>query len=58
MTKTEVCRLCDLNVAYGRLFIFVKNIYLQKLVIDSVSRTNIIKRALESIRSEKIPRVN
>lgn len=24
MTKTEVCRLCDLNVAYGRLFIFVK----------------------------------
>ena len=28
MTKTEVCRLCDLNVAYGRLFIFVKNIYI------------------------------
>lgn len=29
MTKTEVCRLCDLNVAYGRLVIFVKNIYLR-----------------------------
>ena len=29
MTKTEVCRLCDLNVAYGRLFIFVKNIDLR-----------------------------
>ena len=33
MTKTEVCRLCDLNVAYGRLFIFVKNILFQLPVI-------------------------
>ncbi len=39
MTKTEVCRLCDLNVTYGRLFIFaIKNIF-AKLVIDCVNHT-------------------
>ena len=58
MTKTEVCRLCDLNVAYGRLFIFVKKYIFAKLVIDSVSCTDIIKCALEMIRFEKIPRVH
>ena len=58
MTKTEVCRLCDLNVAYDRLFIFVKKYIFAKLVIDSVSCTDIIKYALESIRFEKIPGVH
>lgn len=44
MTKTEVCRLCDLDVTYGRLFIFtIKNIFV-KFVIDSVHRKNIINK--------------